>query len=289
MNDNIVERGALRISGWFALLVWLGGAGAVGWQIFTAAIHQAPLHIGVILAIPVLIFLGKGFIVLQPNMASVMTFFGSYSGTLRDAGFSWTNPLYLRQKVSLRIHNITTPTLKVNDRAGNPIEVAAVVVWRVTDSARAVFDVENYQAFVAIQAESAVRRVASTRWYDGDDNGHQSLRGDLDAVAKLLLDTIQEHVIQAGLEILEARIAHLAYAPEIASAMLRRQQAQAVVAARSYIVEGAVGMVRQGLERLEAEGVVKLDDRERVRLATNLMTVLVSENETMPVLPLNKE
>ena len=289
MSDTIVERNAMRLSGWLALIFWLGGAAALAWFALGTILQHQPLHLGLILALPLLIFLGKGFIILQPNQAAVMTFFGSYAGTIRESGFSWTNPFYLRQKVSLRIHNITTPTLKVNDRAGNPIEGAAVVVWRVTDSARAVFDVENYQAFVTIQAESAVRRVASSRWYDGDDGGHQSLRGDLDAVASLLLDTIQEHVVQAGLEILEARIAHLAYAPEIASAMLRRQQAQAVVAARSYIVEGAVSMVRQGLERLEAEGVVKLNDAERVRLATNLMTVLVSENETMPVLPLGKE
>jgi regulator of protease activity HflC (stomatin/prohibitin superfamily) len=167
--------------------------------------------------------------------------------------------------------------------------VAAVIVWRVMDSARATFDVEDYVAYVTMQSESAVRQVVSTRWYDGDDDGRQSLRGDLDAVAKTLTETIQEHVGLAGLEILEARISHLAYAAEIASAMLRRQQAQAVVAARTHIVEGAVSMVKLGLDRLKDENIVHLNDTDRVRLVTSLMTVLVSDSEAQPVLSVGKE
>ncbi|MEQ8496843.1 MAG: SPFH domain-containing protein, partial [Gammaproteobacteria bacterium] len=237
-----------------------------------------------ILLIPFLVFLLKGFLVLQPNQAAVMVFFGNYAGSLREDGFFWVNPFYTKTRVSLRAHNLNTPTLKVNDRAGNPIEVAAVIVWRVYDTARATFDVESYHEYVAVQSESAVRQVVSARWYDGDEDGNESLRGDLDAVARLLVESIQSHCELAGLEILEARISHLAYAPEIAGAMLRRQQAAAVVAARTQIVDGAVSMVKLGLERLEQEGVVSLDSSARVRLVTNLMTVLVGESETQPVL-----
>jgi regulator of protease activity HflC (stomatin/prohibitin superfamily) len=188
----------------------------------------------------------------------------------------------------LRVNNLNTPTLKVNDRAGNPIEVGAVVVWRVADTARAAFDVHDYMTYVAIQSESALRAVASARWYDGDEQGRNSLRGDLDAVTAALGDTIQEHVALAGIEIIQARIAHLAYAPEIASAMLRRQQAAAVVAARTQIVEGAVGMVRLAVEQIERDGIVRLGDSDRVRLVSNLMTVLVSDSETHPVISVDK-
>jgi len=219
----------------------------------------------------------------------VFTFFGRYSGTRRSDGFYWVNPFYQRTRLSLRAHNLNTPTLKVNDRAGNPVEVAAVVVWRVADTARAAFDVEDYGTYIVIQAESAVRAVVSARWYDGDEHGRNSLRGDMDAVAELLATTIQEHVALAGLEVVEARISHLAYAPEIASAMLRRQQAEAVVAARARIVDGAVGMVKLGIEQLEAAGVVQLTAADRVQLVTNLMTVLVSENETHPVLSVDRK
>jgi regulator of protease activity HflC (stomatin/prohibitin superfamily) len=208
---------------------------------------------------------------------------------LRTDGFFWINPFYKAKKVSLRANNLNTPTLKVNDLAGNPIEVAAVIVWRVTDTARALFDVEDYVAYVTMQSESAVRQVASSRWYDGDEEGKNSLRGDLNAVARLLSETIQEHVRFSGLEILEARISHLAYAPEIAGAMLRRQQAAAVVAARTLIVEGAVSMVKMGLDRLQAERLVTLSDADRVRMVTNLMTVLVADTETQPVVSVGSD
>ena len=297
MRASVEERQALSVSGWLALPVWLllllwavwPFIGLFAWNLGVALpFPHAPSVIN-ILAIPLLIFLAKGFGILQPNIAAVFTFFGRYSGTRRSDGFYWVNPFYQRTRISLRAHNLNTPTLKVNDRAGNPVEVAAVVVWRVSDTARAAFDVEDYGTYIVIQAESAVRAVVSARWYDGDEHGRNSLRGDMDAVAELLATTIQEHVALAGLEAVEARISHLAYAPEIASAMLRRQQAEAVVAARTRIVDGAVGMVKLGIEQLEAAGVVQLSAADRVKLVTNLMTVLVSESETHPVLSVGKE
>ena len=232
----------------------------------------------------VLFFLTKGFVILPPNIAGVLTFFGRYSGTIRQSGFFWFNPFSKRQNISLRVVNLNTPTLKVNDHAGNPIEVAAVIAWRVNDTAKASFEVENYANYLAIQGESAIRAVISTRVYDGDEQGRNSLRGDLAGVAQALAETIQSHVELAGLEVIEAKITHLAYAPEIASAMLRRQQAEAVIAARQLIVEGAVGMVRMALDKLQSEGVVTLSDSDRVKLTSNLLTVLVSESETQPVL-----
>lgn len=291
------ERPASSLSGWlalplwFALLVWATWPiiGLVAWNLGIHLPYPQKLSVPHILAVPLALFLAKGFGILPPNIAAVFTFFGRYAGTRRDDGFYWVNPFYARQKISLRANNLNTPTLKVNDRAGNPVEVAAVVVWRVADTARAAFDVEDYTTYIVIQSESAVRAVVSARWYDGDEHGRNSLRGDMDAVAALLAKTIQEHVALAGLEVVEARISHLAYAPEIASAMLRRQQAEAVVAARKHIVDGAVSMVRLGIEELETEGVVKLSDADRVKLVTNLMTVLVSDSETQPVLSVGKD
>lgn len=287
---NVEEREASYLSGWIALIIWLA---ALGWALSTvgtAIVHQrATIPLTGILAIPLLMFLTKGFTILEPNLAAVLTFFGRYAGTIRSDGFFWYNPFCKQRRMSLRANNLNTATLKVNDRAGNPVEVAAVIVWRVMDTARAAFDVEDYVAYITMQSESAVRQVVSSRWYDGDAQGRNSLRADLDAVAELLTGTIQEHSGLAGLEIIEARISHLAYAPEIAGAMLRRQQAEAVVAARTHIVEGAVGMVRLALDQLKAEQVVDLADGDRVRLVTNLLTVLVSDTETHPVLSVGKE
>ena len=289
MSETRHEHAATAVSGWLFLPVWIAFFAGALWQVFgNIFINNQPPAISGFVALPVLVFLAKGFVILPPNIGAVCTFFGRYAGSLRDSGFFWTNPFFQRQRISLRVHNLNTPTLKVNDRAGNPIEVGAVVVSRVLDTARAAFDVEDYETYVAIQSESAVRVVASARWYDGDEHGRNSLRADLDAVAGALADTIQEHVALAGIEIVEARIAHLAYAPEIASAMLRRQQAEAVVAARSHIVEGAVSMVRLAIDQLEREGVVKLAEADRVHLVGNLLTVLVSDNETHPVISVDK-
>ena len=285
MADNIEESHAGSLPGWLALVVILAGAAWVAGSFVLPIVTQRGEPNGAMLfVLPLLAFTLKGFVILEPNKATVLNFFGNYAGTLRRPGFFWVNPFNSKHPISLRAHNLNTPTLKVNDRAGNPIEVAAVIVWRVYDTARAVFDVEDYRAYVTMQSESAVRQVASARWYDGDEHGQDSLRSDLEAVARLLVESIQSHCALAGLEILEARISHLAYAPEIAGAMLRRQQAVAVVAARTQIVEGAVGMVRLAIERLEQDGVVKLGDTDRVRMVTNLMTVLVGDSEAQPVL-----
>lgn len=290
MAEKIEERVASAVSGWITLPVLLVFVGWLLWLIFQPAIkYGGETSIPAILGMPVFFFLLKGFLVLEPNKAAVMTFFGKYAGSIRDDGFFWVNPFYKKRRISLRAHNLTTPTLKVNDLAGNPIEVAAVIVWRVFDTARATFDVEDYIEYVTMQSESAVRQVVSERYYDGDEDGNKSLRSDLDTVARMLVESIQTHSAFAGLDILEARISHLAYASEIAGAMLRRQQAVAVVAARTQIVEGAVSMVKLGIDRLEAEGVVKLGDADRVRLITNLMTVLVGDSETQPVVSVDSD
>ena len=287
-EQNISEREAHYLSGWFALALWILAFAGIIWQFISNVIlHNEPPFLP-ILGILLLFFLSKGFVILQPNIAGVLVFFGRYSGTIRESGFFWFNPFSKRQNISLRVVNLNTPTLKVNDMAGNPIEVAAVIAWRVSDTAKASFEVADYASFLAIQSESAIRAVTSTRFYDGDQQGHNSLRGDLHAVAQLLTETIQSHVELAGLEVIEAKITHLAYAQEIASAMLRRQQAAAIIAARQLIVEGAVGMVKMALDKLNADGVVALSDADRVSLTSNLLTVLVSESETQPVLSMSK-
>lgn len=284
MNDEITEGSASRMSGWVMLVIWFILLVAALWMLIAPALlPPGEPGFAVIPLLPILFFLLRGFTVLEPNQAAVMIFFGRYAGTLRSDGFFYVNPFYRKRRLSLRANNLNTPTLKVNDRAGNPIEVAAVIVWQVDDTARAAFAVEDYTGYIAMQSESAVRQVASARWYDGDHDGENSLRGDLEAVSRLLTETIQAHVGLAGIEVVEARISHLAYAPEIAGAMLRRQQAAAVVAARQQIVEGAVSMVKLGLTRLEQEGIVQLGDADRVRLATNLMTVLVGDSDVQPV------
>ena len=285
MSETRHEHAATAVSGWLFLPVWIAFFAGALWQVFgNIFINNQPPAISGFAALPVLVFLAKGFVILPPNIAGVLTFFGRYSGTIRQSGFFWFNPFSKRQNISLRVVNLNTPTLKVNDHAGNPIEVAAVIAWRVNDTAKASFEVENYANYLAIQGESAIRAVISTRVYDGDEQGRNSLRGDLAGVAQALAETIQSHVELAGLEVIEAKITHLAYAPEIASAMLRRQQAEAVIAARQLIVEGAVGMVRMALDKLQSEGVVTLSDSDRVKLTSNLLTVLVSESETQPVL-----
>ena len=229
----------------------------------------------------------KGLFTLEPNQAAVMIFFGSYAGTVRDSGFFWVNPFYSKTRVSLRINNWNTPVLKVNDERGSPIEIAAVIAWRVQDTAKAVFDVESCVNYLQVQSESAVRQVASGHAYDIADGGSdnkKSLRTDLVAIAALLREAIQQHVDVAGIVIEEAKIAHLAYAPEIAGAMLRRQQAEAVVMARQRLVEGAVGMVEGALKQLEEKKIVSLSPEQRAVLVTNMMTVLLSESGATPVI-----
>jgi regulator of protease activity HflC (stomatin/prohibitin superfamily) len=231
----------------------------------------------------VLVISMNGFFVVHPNEARVLVFFGRYVGSVREAGLWWTNPLTVQRTVSLRIHNLNSERLKVNDLSGNPIEIAAVVVWRVVDSARALFDVENYGEFVTIQSETAIRTLASHYPYDAHDETRASLRGSPNEVSENLRQQVQARLEVAGVEVSEARISHLAYAPEIAQAMLRRQQAEAIVAARQKIVEGAVGMVESALKMLSEQNVLQLDEEKKAAMTNNLLVALVSEHETTPV------
>lgn len=229
------------------------------------------------------VFLISGFYLLAPNQAAAIQLFGSYKGTDRQEGLRWTLPWLSRKKISVRIHNVTSDTIKVNDLRGNPIEVATNVVWRVSDTARALFDVENYQEFVDIQIESAVRVIASRYPYDDIEHEEVTLRGDATEVAEQLEHQLQDRVERAGVTIDECRLTHLAYAPEIAQAMLRRQQAEAVISARQKLVQGAVGMVEMALEQLSEKNVVQLDDERKAAMVSNLMVVLCSERDTQPV------
>ncbi len=225
----------------------------------------------------------SGFVVIQPNQSAVVIFLGSYLGTVHRSGFIWTWPLTVRRVVSLRVKNFDSQILKVNDAVGNPVEVAAVVVWRVVDTAKAVFDVEDYEEFVKIQTETAVRHMASLYPYDSYDEGVSSLRANADAVTDSLHRELQEHLIVAGVEVLRTQLRRLAYATEIASDMLRRQQADAVVAARSRIVEGAVGMVEMALTMLSEKGIVTLDEERKAAMVSNLLVVLCGLAPAQPV------
>ncbi|HEX5071136.1 MAG TPA: SPFH domain-containing protein [Vicinamibacterales bacterium] len=225
----------------------------------------------------------NGLTVVSPNTAKVVLLFGEYKGTIKTPGFRWVNPLTVRRTVSLKIRNFESSKLKVNDHIGNPIEIAAIVVWRVIETAEAMFQVNDYEHFVHVQAESAVRVLATTYPYDAHDEGQVSLRGSADEVSHRLREEIQARLAKAGVEVIEARISHLAYAPEIANAMLRRQQATAIIAARQKIVEGAVGMVEMALESLSAKQVVQLDEERKASMVSNLLVVLCSDRDAQPV------
>lgn len=227
----------------------------------------------------------SGFFIVQPNEAKVLIFFGQYLGSVRRSGFWWGTPFTIRKKVSLRVRNFNSSKLKVNDVEGNPIEIAAVVVFRVVDSAKALFDVDNYETFVEIQSETALRHIASSYPYDTfEDINASSLRGNADEVAAELARELQQRLQVAGVEVLEARLTHLAYATEIAGAMLQRQQAAAIIAARQKIVEGAVGMVQMAVNKLKDDGVIDLDEERKAAMVNNLMVAIVSEREAHPVI-----
>jgi regulator of protease activity HflC (stomatin/prohibitin superfamily) len=225
-----------------------------------------------------------GFFVVQPNEARVLVLFGKYIGSVREAGFWWANPFAAKRHVSLRIRNFNSERIKVNDLHGNPIEIAAVVVWQVIDSARALFDVESYEHFVAIQSETAIRALASEYPYDAQDEERSSLRSNPHEVAESLKKQVQTRLEIAGVQVVESRISHLAYAAEIAQLMLRRQQAQAVIAARKKIVEGAVGMVQQALHMLSEQKILELDEDKKATMVNNLLVALVSEQDVQPVI-----
>lgn len=304
VTENVIR----PISGWFPLLVLLTIpvliaaliAGVVNKAVGPAAM------LSLIVLIPTAVLLLIGFKAVAPNDSRAFLLFGEYKGSVKESGFYWVNPFYTSKKVSLRVRNFETGSTntpekkgadgtilqhkvqtggkpsKVNDRDGNPVEISAVVVWKVVDTAEALFEVDDYEHYVAVQSEAALRNLASRHPYDSEDH-ETSLRGSTTEVSDQLKDDIQERLGKAGIEVIEARISHLAYAPEIAAAMLQRQQAQAVVAARTKIVEGAVGMVEMALDELSGKQVVELDDERRASMVSNLLVVLCSDRHTQPV------
>jgi len=255
------------------------------WLVLSSAGHQPPLagFFGGVVVLVFTAFLLKGFFQVAPNEGQVMQLFGKYAGTVRTEGLRWTNPFFTRRRVSLRVRNFESGKLKVNDSDGNPIEIAAVVVWQVVDTAEAVFQVDDYENFVHIQSESALRQMAQNYPYDAHDDGKPSLRSHGEVINNHLRDEIQARLDKAGVSVIEARISHLAYAQEIAQAMLQRQQASAIVAARGRIVEGAVGMVAMALDSLREQGVVELDEERKAAMVSNLLVVLCGDRATQPV------
>jgi regulator of protease activity HflC (stomatin/prohibitin superfamily) len=272
-----------------------GVAGLVGCLLLLAAgiaviangiAHNAPLII-VFVGLPLLLLsalTAAGLFTVQPNQAVVLILFGTYVGSVRQSGWWWTNPFNTKKRISLRVRSLNGQTIKVNDAMGNPVEIAAVVVWKVRDSAMASFDVEDFESFVAVQSETAVRHLATEYPYDSEGTDAISLRGSIDKVSDFLRSELQQRLQPAGVEVVETRLSHLAYAPEIAGAMLQRQQAAAIIAARQRIVDGAVGMVEMALQRLAANRVVELDEERRAAMVSNLLVVLCGERAATPVL-----
>jgi regulator of protease activity HflC (stomatin/prohibitin superfamily) len=277
------EHTASTSSGYAMLLAMLV---ALGFGLFGGSLIPDEPALGgtlVALAAIVFVFLACGFYMQQPNQATAITLFGAYKGTDRNTGLRWLLPWLGRKKVSLRANNMISERLKVNDLRGNPIEIAAQVVWRVTDTAQALFDIDDYKAFVIVQIEAAVRTIGARYPYDDFEHQEVTLRGNHDQVSAELRTELIARLVTAGITVDECGFTHLAYASEIAGAMLRRQQAQAVVAARKTLVEGAVGMVEMALDLLSAKGVVELDDERRAAMVSNLMVVLCGERDTQPV------
>ncbi|MGJ4729602.1 SPFH domain-containing protein [Luteimonas sp. SDU101] len=263
------------------LLALLAAVLAAGWYFLAA---QAPLQQLMAAAVALAALGGLvGLYMVEPNQAAVLSLFGKYVGTVKEAGLRWNNPFFSKKKVSLRVRNFESGKLKVNELDGSPIEIAAVIVWRVVDSAEAVFNVDDYESFVHIQSEAALRAMATSYPYDQHEDGQISLRSHPVEISDRLKEQLDERLASAGVDVLEARISHLAYAPEIAQAMLQRQQANAVIAARTRIVAGAVGMVEMALAELEKSGTVKLDEERRAAMVSNLLVVLCGDRSTQPI------
>jgi len=285
----IREKEVRPVSGLAALLLLLAAlAGSI--YMFVQAVIALDRGTGTvpqlllwIFSIALTFLLLLGLFTVAPNQGVVLQLFGRYVGTARVEGLRWTNPFYSKKKVSLRVRNFETQRLKVNDLMGNPIEIAAIVVWQVVDTAEAVFEVDDYQNYVHVQSESALRSLATQYPYDAHEEGVMSLRANILEIAEHLKTEIQDRLAKAGVKVIEARISHLAYAAEIAAAMLQRQQASAIIAARQKIVDGAVGMVEMALARLDANNVVKLDDERKAAMVSNLLVVLCSERSTQPI------
>ena len=277
-------------SGYLALLVlpvltiffiWLFVTSAIDvLKTFSGSLVPAALYLVALIAVLVCY---RGFFMVHPNQAKVLQLFGTYVGSVRQTGLRWANPFYSRQPVSLRVRNFESGQMKVNDAVGNPIEIAAVVVWKVVDSAEAIFEVDDYESFVHIQSEAALRNMATSYPYEAHDKEEIALRSNPQEIAEKLREEVQARLDKAGVEVIEARISHLAYAQEIASAMLKRQQAQAIVAARRQIVDGAVGMVKMALHELREQGVVDLDEERKASMVSNLLVVLCGEENARPV------
>jgi regulator of protease activity HflC (stomatin/prohibitin superfamily) len=282
---QLQEKVVKGLSGWLMLFVLIAvPVLTIVWVANIPNVENSPGLIAlVILTMVVDVVCWFGLTVVQPNTARVLVLFGNYKGSLKQEGFWWVNPLTSRRQVSLKVRNFESGKLKVNDHIGNPIEIAAIVVWRVVETAEAMFRVDDYEHFVKVQTESAVRNLATTFPYDAHEEGELSLRGSATEVSHRLKQEIQERLAEAGVEVIEARISHLAYAPEIANAMLRRQQATAIIAARQKIVEGAVGMVEMALEHLSAKHVVELDEERKATMVSNLLVVLCSDRDAQPV------
>lgn len=276
-TENIIK----PFSGYLILLISIA---VIVLSIFNFKFLFFPIWLGITVIVLALTIL-TGLMAIEPNSARVITLFGSYIGTIKSSGFYWANPFYVKRKISQRAHNLETTQLKVNDKQGNPIMIAAVVVWRVEDTFKAAFDVENYLKFVEIQSESALRKMAMEYSYDNfeDENAEITLRSSSSEINDMLEKEISERLLIAGIEVIEARISHLAYSPEIASAMLQRQQASAIIAARSKIVEGAVGMVEMALEALNKKEIVHLDEDKKAAMVSNLLVVLCSDRTVSPV------
>jgi hypothetical protein len=286
------EKSATTGSGGFLLVLGLAGFLGAGWLLFqgiaTARDDGDGMTIlinigGAVIVLLASILILSGLYSLQQNESAAITLFGNYKGTDKKPGLRWVVPWYSRKKISLRVRNVTSQTLKVNDKRGNPIEIAAVVVWRVVDTAQALFDVDNYDTFLNIQIETSLREITSHFAYDNGDEAEPTLRADGEKVGEMLQAKLQERIAVAGLQVDEARLSHLAYAPEIAGAMLRRQQAEAVLAARQMIVMGAVSMVESALQQLSERAIVVLDDERKAAMVSNLLVVLCADRDAQPV------
>lgn len=272
-------------SGYLMIAVLAVVQTGLGYSIFLAAEAGAEGRLVMLAFLFILtLIMWGGFMMVHPNEAKVLQLFGKYVGTVRDPGLRWANPFYAKVSVSTRIRNFESSTLKVNDANGSPVEIAAVVVWKVFDTAEALFEVDDYAGFVQIQSESALRNLGTTYPYEPHDGETIALRSNPAEIAKALVDEVQERLSQAGVTVLEARITHLAYAPEIANAMLRRQQASAIIAARKQIVRGAVGMVHLALDELDENDIVQLDEERKAAMVSNLLVVLCSDESAQPVL-----
>ena len=280
----IRERENRGIPGLPVLLALIAIIGLCVWGVVDGARDQSPVAIvGWIVALVFVVFLMAGVFVVNPNEGRVLQLFGDYRGTAKVPGLRWANPFYTKKRISLRVRNFESSRLKVNDIEGNPVEIASVVVWQVVDTAEAVFEVDDYNNYVKVQSEAALRNLTTSYPYDAHDDAQMSLRGHTAAVAEHLKKEIQERLARAGVQVIEARISHLAYAPEIAASMLQRQQAGAIIAARTRIVEGAVGMVEMALELLSRRDIVDLDNERKAAMVSNLLVVLCGERSTQPI------